>query len=59
MEDLIDLLKEMGATDVEYVEENRCNDVLTFKFKGRVTRLRGVHYNDSTGGIDAEVVQEI
>ena len=59
MDELIELLIEMGATDVAFREENRCDDELVFKFNGRTAVIRGVHYNDSTGGIAAEVAQEI
>ena len=55
MNDLIILLKEMGARDVKYIEENGCDDALTFTFKDKTAIIYGVHYNDSTGGLSATV----
>jgi hypothetical protein len=55
-EDLIDVLILMGATKVEYKEEDRCDDLLTFNYRDKRVEIRGCWNNDSTGGIVSEVI---
>ena len=55
MEQLIELLKEMGAEDIKYIEEAYCDDQLIFSFNGSTANIMGVHYNDSTGGLCSSV----
>lgn len=55
MKEVINLLEQMGATDVEFIEVDGSDDVLTFTYGDRVVTLYGMHYNDSTGGIGATI----
>lgn len=55
MNDFLELLKEMGATRIKYEENEGCDDILSFIFKNKKVFIQGVHYNDSTGGIEADV----
>lgn len=59
MKELIELLKEMGAEKIEYIEKAECDDQLIFSFNGKIANISGVHYNDSTGGLYATVETEI
>lgn len=58
MNDLIELLKEMGATNVVF-NDKEGGDTLTFIFYDKQVIIRGVNYNDSTGGIEAKVIKSI
>jgi len=60
MKDLIELLKEMGATNVVYheVEElfSHIDESLTFEYKGRKANLFAV-WDNSEAQLDGEVKQ--
>ena len=56
MDELIEILKEMGAENVEFeVAKHHGDDELTFTFNGRSIMVSGHGYNDGTGGLDVEV----
>ena len=54
MDEVIEILKEMGAENVEYQEGL---EQLVFYFGGKRITLRGVWHNDSTAGICGEVTE--
>jgi len=58
IEEVLNILRKMGATDVEFVECNGHDDEIKFTFGGQSVVLRGQHYNDDTGGIVAYVKGE-
>ena len=57
MDELIEILKEMGAENVEFEGEKHFgDDELTFTFNGKSIVVSGHGYNDGTGGLDVEVI---
>jgi hypothetical protein len=56
MDTVIDALKDMGATNVQFDDTVGADATLQFEFRGKRITLRGVHFNDSTAGIDGCVV---
>ena len=54
MDDVIEILKMMGATDVQYRQVDGSDDTLAFDFRGHHITLRAVHCNDSTAGLEGE-----
>ena len=54
MDDVIAILGEMGAENVEFIQDG-VDDTLAFVFQGRTVVLYAIHHNDSTGGIDGAV----
>ncbi len=56
MDDLIALLEEMGAENVQYLEKDGDDDQLSFVLHGKHATIWGVHYNDGTGGLAGDVV---
>jgi len=56
MDTVIDVLKDMGATNVQFDDTVGADATLQFEFRGKRITLRGVHFNDSTAGIDGCVV---
>ena len=52
MNDVIEILKQMGATDIHYIVSPGQDDLLTFLFDNKIVQIAGVHCSDSTGGLD-------
>jgi hypothetical protein len=55
MDAVIAVLEEMGAVNVKFNDALGVDSTLQFEFRGKLVILTGVHFNDSTAGIDGVV----
>jgi len=55
MDELILILKEMGAVSIDFIEEHNDDDKLQFRYRDQIIIISGQWRTDSTGGLRVEV----
>lgn len=55
MDELMKILAEMGATNIEFASERFCDESLNFTYKEKTAALSGQWHNDGTGGLSTQI----
>jgi len=59
MDQVVELLRAMGATNVVHDTTSGRSDSLVFEFGGKQCEIVAIHCNDSTAALDGEVTDEV